>query len=118
MSDRTVRDFDLTLDGEVATLRTLLDELDLDRATLIGGSSGTCTAIAFAASFPERVERLVLYGSYPHGDALTPPGVADAIVAAVRVHWALGSRPPSTRPPAGDGRTPSRRPCRAVPARP
>jgi pimeloyl-ACP methyl ester carboxylesterase len=44
MSDRTVRDFDLTLDGEVATLRTLLDELDLDRVTLIGGSSGTCTA--------------------------------------------------------------------------
>jgi pimeloyl-ACP methyl ester carboxylesterase/DNA-binding CsgD family transcriptional regulator len=92
MSDRTVRDFDLTLDGEVATLRTLLDELDLDRVTLIGGSSGTCTAIAFAASFRERVERLVLYGSYPHGDALTPPGVADAIVAAVRAHWGLGSR--------------------------
>ena len=54
MSGRTVRDFDLTLDGEVATLRTLLDELDLDRVTLIGGSSGTCTAIAFAASFRER----------------------------------------------------------------
>ena len=92
MSDRIVRDSDLTLDGEVAMLRALLDELELDRVSLIGGSSGACTAIAFAAAFPERVERLVLYGSYPHGDALTAPGVADAILAAVRAHWGLGSR--------------------------
>ena len=92
MSDRTMRDSDLTLDGEVAILRALLDELGLDRVSLIGGSSGSCTAIAFAAAFPERVERLVLYGSYTQGDALTAPGVADAIVAAVRAHWGLGSR--------------------------
>ena len=92
MSDRTVRDSDLTLDGEVATLRALLDELELERVSLIGGSSGSCTAIAFAAAFPERVERLVLYGSYPDGAAITAPGVADAIFAAVRAHWGLGSR--------------------------
>ncbi|WP_029111856.1 alpha/beta fold hydrolase [Mycobacterium sp. URHB0044] len=92
MSDRTVDASDLTLEGEVATLRALLDELELDRVSLVGGSSGSCTAIAFAAAFPERVERLVLYGSYPRGDALTPPGVADAIVTAVQAHWGLGSR--------------------------
>lgn len=92
MSDRNVRDSDLTLDGEVATLRALLDELELDRVSLIGGSSGSCTAIAFAAAFPERVERMVLYGSYSQGDALTPTGVGDAIVAAVHAHWGLGSR--------------------------
>ncbi len=92
MSDRSVEESDLTLDGEVATLRALLDELRLDRVTLIGGSSGSCTAAAFAAAFPERVERLVLYGSYSEGSALTAPGVGDAIVAAVRAHWGLGSR--------------------------
>lgn len=92
MSDRTVDDADLTLDGEVAVLRALLDELQLDRVSLVGGSSGSCTAIAFAAAYPERVERLVLYGSYPDGGALTPPGVAEAIVTAVRAHWGLGSR--------------------------
>lgn len=92
MSDRTVRDADLTLDGEVATLRALLDGLGLDRVSLLGGSSGACTAIAFAAAFPDRVERMVLYGSYARGDALTPPGVADVIAAAVQAHWGLGSR--------------------------
>jgi pimeloyl-ACP methyl ester carboxylesterase/DNA-binding CsgD family transcriptional regulator len=92
MSDRTIKDSDLTLEGEVAMLRALLDELELDCVSLIGGSSGSCTAVGFAAAFPERVERLVLYGSYTHGDALTPPGVDDAIVAAVQAHWGLGSR--------------------------
>ncbi len=92
MSDRTVHESELSLDEEVATLRALLDELELERVSLVGGSSGSCTAIAFAAAFPERVERLVLYGSYPDGAALTAPGVGEAILAAVRAHWGLGSR--------------------------
>lgn len=92
MSDRTVYDADLSLDGEVATLRALLDELGLERVSLLGGSSGSCTAIAFAAAFPDRVDRLVLYGSYADGAAITAPDVADAILATVRAHWGLGSR--------------------------
>jgi pimeloyl-ACP methyl ester carboxylesterase/DNA-binding CsgD family transcriptional regulator len=92
MSDRKLQDTDLSLDNEVATLRMLLDELDLERVSLIGGSSGGCTAVAFAAAFPERVERLVLYGSYANGASLTNPDVAEAILAAVRAHWGLGSR--------------------------
>jgi pimeloyl-ACP methyl ester carboxylesterase/DNA-binding CsgD family transcriptional regulator len=92
MSDRTVHESDLTIDEEVATLRALLDELGLERVTLLGGSCGSCTAIAFAAAFPERVQRLVLYGSYPDGAEITPPKVGDAIIAAVRAHWGLGAR--------------------------
>lgn len=92
MSDRVVHESDLTLDGEVATLRALLDELDLERVSLVGGSCGSCTAIAFAAAFPERVERLVLYGSYSDGAAITAPEVGDSILTAVRTHWGLGSR--------------------------
>lgn len=92
MSDRTVRESDLTIDEDVATLRALVDELAFERVSLIGGSAGSCTAIAFAATYPERVEQLVLYGSYSRGAAITAPDVADAIVAAVRAHWGLGSR--------------------------
>lgn len=92
MSDRTLQEFDLTLDNDVAVLRAVIDELGFDRVSLVGGSSGSCTAVAFAATFPQSVERLVLYGSYSHGDAVTPPGVGDAIVTAVQAHWGLGSR--------------------------
>jgi SAM-dependent methyltransferase len=57
MSDRTLRATDLTIDAEVATLSALFDELGLKSASLLGGLCGTCTAIAFAAAFPERVDR-------------------------------------------------------------
>ena len=60
MSDRDLRDEELTLDGEVALLRAVLDELGLERVLLVGGSSGGCAAIAFAARFPDRVDRLLL----------------------------------------------------------
>jgi pimeloyl-ACP methyl ester carboxylesterase/DNA-binding CsgD family transcriptional regulator len=92
VSERELREQDLTVDGEVAVIGALLDELEAERISLFGGSSSGCAAIAFAARFPERVERLVLYGSYAEGSSITPPAVRQAIVAAVRSHWGLGSR--------------------------
>ncbi|MEH3141786.1 MAG: alpha/beta fold hydrolase [Mycobacterium kyogaense] len=92
MSDRDVREADLTLEAEVATLRMLCDELRLDRVSLLGGSSGSATAIAFAATYPERVDRLVLYGAYASGDMLAPPEVGRAILSAIEAHWGLGAR--------------------------
>jgi pimeloyl-ACP methyl ester carboxylesterase/DNA-binding CsgD family transcriptional regulator len=92
MSDREVRAEDLAVDREVELLCAVLDELELEKVTLIGGSSGGCPAIAFAARFPERVSRLLLYGAYADGSAITSPQVREAIVATVRSHWGLGSR--------------------------
>jgi pimeloyl-ACP methyl ester carboxylesterase/DNA-binding CsgD family transcriptional regulator len=92
MSDREVRDNDLTLDGDVALLSAVLDELALEKVVLVGGSSGGCAAIAFAARFPERVDRLLLYGAYANGPSITTPAVREAIVGTVRSHWGLGSR--------------------------
>jgi pimeloyl-ACP methyl ester carboxylesterase/DNA-binding CsgD family transcriptional regulator len=92
MSDRDLRDEDLTLDGEVALLGAVLDELALENVVLVGGSSGGCAAIAYAARFPERVERLLLYGAYADGPSITSPEVRELIVATVRSHWGLGSR--------------------------
>ena len=70
MSDRDVGDGDLTLDVDVELLRAVLDELALQKVVLVGGSSGGCAAIAFAARFPERVDRLLLYGAYADGTAI------------------------------------------------
>ena len=92
MSDREVREEDLTLETDVALLRAVIDELALETVLLVGGSSGGCAAIAFAARFPGRVDRLLLYGAYADGSSITSPKVREAIVGAVRSHWGLGSR--------------------------
>ncbi|MFL6203807.1 MAG: alpha/beta fold hydrolase [Acidimicrobiales bacterium] len=92
LSGRDLLDEDLTLDGEVAVLRAVIDELGVEKAALLGGSSGGCAAVAFAARFPERVERLLLYGAYADGSSITSPEVRDALLATVRSHWGLGSR--------------------------
>jgi pimeloyl-ACP methyl ester carboxylesterase/DNA-binding CsgD family transcriptional regulator len=92
VSDRELRDEDLTLEGEVEVVRALVHELGAERVALFGGSSSGCAAITFAARFPERVARLMLYGSYAHGPSITPPPVREAIVATVRSHWGIGSR--------------------------
>jgi pimeloyl-ACP methyl ester carboxylesterase/DNA-binding CsgD family transcriptional regulator len=73
-------------------LGAVLDELAFDKVSLVGGSSGGCAAVAFSARFPERVDRLLLYGAYADGSAITSPEVRASIVATVRSHWGLGSR--------------------------
>jgi pimeloyl-ACP methyl ester carboxylesterase/DNA-binding CsgD family transcriptional regulator len=92
LSDRDVSPGPLTIDTEVELLGGILDELGCERAVLFGGSSGGCAAIAFAARFPERVEQLMLYGTYADGSAIAPPDVRAAVIGAVRSHWGLGSR--------------------------
>jgi pimeloyl-ACP methyl ester carboxylesterase/DNA-binding CsgD family transcriptional regulator len=81
-----------TADFEVATLCAVLDELGMERVAVMGISGGGCTSASFAAKWPERVERLVLYGSYADGHALGSPGARRGMVDLVRSHWGLGSR--------------------------
>ena len=44
----------------VEDLRHLLDELDIERASLVGQSMGGRSVLGFAAAHPERVEALVM----------------------------------------------------------
>src|SRR5215470_12641700 len=55
---------DLSFDAWVRDLETVVDELELERFPLLGISQGGPIAIAYAARHPERVSRLILYGSY------------------------------------------------------
>lgn len=92
LSDRERPPETFTLEFEDATLCAVLDQLELARVTLMGISCGGCTAASFAARRPERVDRLVLYGSYAQGDALGPLEARASMVNLVRSHWGLGSR--------------------------
>lgn len=58
--------------GEVATLeecmddaRSVMDEVGSKRAALLGQNEGGPMAMLFAATYPDRVSALILYGSYP-----------------------------------------------------
>ncbi len=53
-----------TMDYYVTFLAHLLDELHLDRVSLVGLSMGGGIALGFALRFPERVEKLVLVAPY------------------------------------------------------
>jgi len=92
LSDRERPPETFTPEFEDATLCAVLDELGLERVTLMGISSGACIAVSFAARWPERVDRLVLYGSYADGHALGPPEARTGMIDLVRSHWGLGSR--------------------------
>ena len=92
LSDRERPPETFTPEFEDATLCAVLDQLGLARVTLMGISCGGCIAVKFAARRPERVDRLVLYGSYAQGDALGPPEARAGMIDLVRSHWGLGSR--------------------------
>jgi pimeloyl-ACP methyl ester carboxylesterase/DNA-binding CsgD family transcriptional regulator len=93
LSDRDRPPETFTPEFEDATLCAVLDELGLvTRVALLGISCGSCTAVSFAARRPERVDRLVLYGSYAQGRALGSPEARASMIGLVRSHWGLGSR--------------------------
>jgi len=81
-----------SLEEELATLEALVEEAAPGPLALFGASSGGGVASLFAARHPERVERLVLYGSYSRGVDLAPPAAREAMLAVIDRHWGLGSR--------------------------
>src|SRR3990172_8260072 len=62
LSDREVKDF--SLEAKVRDLEAVADALKLRRFALLGTSEGGPTAIAYTVRHPERVSRLIVYGSF------------------------------------------------------
>jgi pimeloyl-ACP methyl ester carboxylesterase/DNA-binding CsgD family transcriptional regulator len=104
MSDRTRPRETMTLEYELAMLDALVEHLELGRFSLVGGSFAGCTAAVYAARHGDRVDRIVLYGSFANGAELARPVARDAINELVRKHWGLGSRMlADTFAPSGTG---------------
>lgn len=58
---------EISFDAFVDDLSSVVDAAGLDRFDLLGISQGGSVSIAYAVRHPERVRRLVLYGSYAMG---------------------------------------------------
>lgn len=83
---------DYSLGSMAASVRDVLDVLDVKRATVVGHSLGGGIAMQFMYQFPERCERLVLVGSGGLGREVTPmlralavPGAGLALGAVARL---------------------------------
>jgi len=72
-----------TLTERVDDIRAVMDAVGVERAHLFGVSEGGALSIAFATQHPQRVESLILYGSYPRKVATAeyPWGVSHQTVA-------------------------------------
>lgn len=85
-------------------LRLLLDGLGIDRASLVGLSLGSRTAVDFALTWPDRVDRLVLGSPGVSGMSFRDPFILDqmdrlraatdgaGVVAALLRMWVDGPR--------------------------
>jgi class 3 adenylate cyclase len=58
---------DITLEARMDDIAAVLETLGLHRVSLLGNSTGANTCALFAASYPERCERLVLQQVAPRG---------------------------------------------------
>lgn len=61
---------DVSLESWVRDLGAVVDAEGLERFSLLGISQGCAVAIAYAARYPQRVDKLVLYGGYAVGRSL------------------------------------------------
>lgn len=77
---------------ELSALAGLLEQIDHPRFSLLGASAGSAVASAYAVENPERVERLVLYGSFPRGADIASPSARQLMVSIVENQWGLGAR--------------------------
>ena len=90
LSDRDVEN--LSLDAWVGDLEAVVDAAGVDRFALLGISQGGPVAIAYAVRHPERVSRLVLYGSYARGRLHRDPSPeareeAEVLQSLIRIGW-------------------------------
>jgi class 3 adenylate cyclase len=71
-----------TVESRMDDIRAVMDDIGSERATLAGASEQAATCAVFAASYPDRVERLVLYN--PSGRLVRDSGERDRALAQIR----------------------------------
>ncbi|SDY62910.1 alpha/beta fold hydrolase [Herbiconiux ginsengi] len=76
---------------ELEQVSAVADTLGSEPFDLVGASLGAVVAVAWAAEHPDRVRRLVLYGGWVSGAALSPRSAQEHILGLVESHWGIGS---------------------------
>lgn len=80
-----------TLDERMDDIRAVMDAVAFERAVLIGISEGGAMCQLFAASHPDRVEALVLIGTYgSFNESVMPPDRLEGFLEQVEQNWGEG----------------------------
>jgi class 3 adenylate cyclase/pimeloyl-ACP methyl ester carboxylesterase len=90
LSDRDVDD--ISFDGYVTDLETVVDAAGIERFALLAFSQGCAAAIAYAVRHPERLTHVILVGGYPVGSVRRARSASDkerwdAMLTLVRLGW-------------------------------
>jgi len=81
------------LDEELALLEGVVEVAVRDApVTMFGVSSGGAVSSRFAAEHPERVDALVMYGTFANGAEIAPPQARQGLLEVIGTHWGFGSR--------------------------
>jgi class 3 adenylate cyclase len=64
-----------SLEQRMDDVRTVMDETSAQRAAILSFSEGACMSALFAATYPERVSHLILFGGFSRSADLRPKGL-------------------------------------------
>jgi pimeloyl-ACP methyl ester carboxylesterase/ribosomal protein S18 acetylase RimI-like enzyme len=81
---------DASVETHVADIAAVLDAEGLTAASLSGTSDAARVAVAFAAQYPERVERLILFGASASASHQLEPARVAALRRLIETAWGEG----------------------------
>jgi class 3 adenylate cyclase len=81
-----------TLEERMDDVRAVMDAVESKRAALFGLSEGGAMSMLFAATYPERTQALILYGTYAHFHTwVLPPDRFEQFLEKIEQSWGKGA---------------------------
>jgi pimeloyl-ACP methyl ester carboxylesterase len=92
-----------TLEQRMDDVRAVMDVIGSARATLLGVSEGGPLSTVFAATYPERTDALILYGSFSAFSSWVPtPEQLNQLLTGLEATWGTGGSLPRFAPSVAD----------------
>jgi class 3 adenylate cyclase len=80
------------LEERMDDVRAVMDAVGCERAAMLGVSEGGPMSLLFAATYPERVEALALYGTYAHfASAVMNEAETERYIEEIEQGWGRGA---------------------------
>ena len=90
LSERAIHD--MSHAKQMLDLEAVVQALHLDHFSLWASTTAGPRAIEYAARYPDRVDRLVLYGTYARGIDVMPEHAVQALMTVSRANWEMGAQ--------------------------